>query len=131
MLNAFSSISRPAEMKSPTPDLNGKWKNELGSEMLLTVAANGQVTGRYQTMVGSPGDTEEFDLIGFASGDLLSFTVNFGKYYSLTSWVGQHTEESGVEIIKTLWLLAKNVEDEPGQLWGAVLTGYNNFNRVS
>ena len=77
------------------------------------------------------GVTEEFDLVGFASGDLISFTVDFGKYGSLTSWCGQHTDSGTGAIIKTMWLLAKNVPDElePANLWGAVLTGSDNFTR--
>jgi hypothetical protein len=57
--------------------------------------------------------------------------VNFGEYGSLTSWAGQHTEEDEGAVIKCMWILAKNIEDqnEPGQLWGAVLTGYNDFTR--
>ena len=48
----------------------------------------GKVTGKYRTGVGAPGPTEEFDLVGFASSDQIAFTVNFGKYGSLASWVG-------------------------------------------
>lgn len=89
------------------------------------------VTGTYRTQVGSPGDQEVFDLVGFASGDLLSFTVNFGKHGSLTSWVGQHTDLNGVGMIRTLWHLASNVRDaqEPDRLWGAILAGADNFTR--
>ncbi len=44
---------------------------------------------------------------------------------------GEKGAEAGAEIVKTLWLLAKNVKDpdEPANLWGATLTGYNNFRR--
>ena len=131
MLKHFSKISRPAAAPAPTVNFNGTWKNELESEMNLTVDAQGNVSGKYRTGVGAPGPVEEFSLVGFASGDLLSFTVNFGDYGSLTSWAGQHTVESGLEIIKTLWLLARNVKDpdEPANLWGAVMTGCNNFTR--
>ncbi|MBA2749351.1 MAG: hypothetical protein H0U45_11580 [Tatlockia sp.] len=100
--------------------------------MDLLVARDGKITGIYKTAVGSPGNLEGFDLLGFASGDLISFTVNFGKYGSLTSWCGQHTEDvAGSAIIKTMWILAQNVPDpqEPNNLWGAVLTGSNNFTR--
>ena len=99
--------------------------------MELTVDAAGTATGVYRTGVGSPNPIEEFDLVGFATGDLLSFTVNFGQYASLTSWSGQHTIEAGAERIKTMWLLARNVEDanEPKNLWGAILTGADTFHR--
>jgi len=131
MIKHFSTIKSVAGAPIPIINFNGVWRNELHSEMKLTVDAQGNVTGKYKTGVGSPGPTEEFDLVGFASGDLLSFTVNFGAYGSLTSWAGQHTVESGSEVIKTLWLLTHNIKDseEPNNLWGAVLTGYDNFQR--
>jgi len=131
MLKHFSSIKSAKAAPPPAVNFNGKWRNELHSEMEIVVDSAGSVTGTYRTGVGSPSSTEEFDLVGFASGDLLSFTVNFGEYGSLTSWAGQHTIEGGAERIKTMWLLAKNVEDanEPASLWGAVLTGANTFSR--
>jgi hypothetical protein len=131
MLKHFSTIKSAAGAPTPTVNFNGKWCNELHSEMSLTVDARGNVVGKYKTGVGTPTPSEEFDLVGFASDDLLSFTVNFGTYGSLTSWSGQHTYESGAEVIKTMWLLARNVKDpdEPADLWGAVLTGYDNFQR--
>jgi Avidin family len=127
----FSTIKHIAGSPAPTVDFNGVWRNELRSEMNLVVDTQGNVIGKYKTGVGSPEPTEEFDLVGFASGDLLSFTVNFGKYGSLTSWAGQHTMDNGSEVIKTLWLLARNIKDpdESANLWGSVLIGYNNFQR--
>jgi hypothetical protein len=131
MIHAFLSIQKSTTTPPPMVDFNGDWTNELGSCMNLNVAADGSVAGSYRTAVGSPAANEDFPLVGFASGDLISFTVNFGKYGSLTSWVGQHTQENNRFVIKTLWLLAKNITDidEPKNLWGAVLTGYNNFVR--
>jgi hypothetical protein len=102
--------------------------------MELAVDTDGDVTGKYRTGVGRPGPTEEFDLKGFVSGDLIAFCVNFGSYGSLTSWAGQHTrDEDGNEVIYTLWLLAKNVrdEDEPADLWAGILAGANEYRRSS
>lgn len=132
MIHTLSTIATPVNSPQPNVNFNGTWVNELGSRMNLSVAAGGKITGTYKTAVGSPGSLEEFDLVGFAFGDLISFTVNFGKYGSLTSWCGQHTEDAnGGAIIKTMWILAENVPDpqEPKKLWGAVLTGSNNFTR--
>jgi len=131
MLSAFAKIKNSVSEPPATVNFNGKWVNELGSQMDLKVTNAGEVDGTYETAVGAPGKTESFDLRGFATGDMLSFTVNFGDYGSLTSWVGQHTDEGQGAVIKTIWILARNVEDkdEPTQLWGAVLTGYDNFTR--
>ena len=117
---------------APSVDFAGVWRNELGSEMELQLNGNA-VSGIYRTNVGSPKPTEEFSLVGLATGDLITFTVNFGKYGSLTAWAGQHTEhEAGVYEIRTLWHLAKNIEnaDEPEDLWSAVLAGANTFKRI-
>lgn len=116
----------------PTIELEGVWKNGLGSEMVLGVDAAGNVKGIYKTNVGMPASTEEFPLVGFASGDLISFTVNFGKYGSLTAWTGQHTEnEEGDPEIHTLWHLAENIldEQEPYHIWAGILAGSNRFTR--
>ncbi len=131
MIHTLSTIATPVDAPTPSVNFNGTWINELGSKMTLAVAAGGEITGIYKTAVGSPGSLEKFDLVGFASGDLISFTVNFGKYGSLTSWCGQHTDDAAGAIIKTMWILAQNVPDpqEPKNLWGAVLTGSNNFTR--
>lgn len=131
MLKHFASIKSSATAPASSANFNGRWRNELKSEMELTVDAAGAITGVYRTGVGNPASTEEFDLRGFVSGDMISFTVNFGKYGSLTSWAGQHTIEGGAERIKTMWLLARNVSDpnEPKDLWGAVLTGADTFYR--
>jgi hypothetical protein len=131
MLRIFSTISRSPEAPAPSVNFEGVWVNELKSKMTLSVDVGGKVTGKYETGVGAPPSSEQFDLVGFASGDLISFTVNFGEYDSLTSWVGQLTEETAGPVIKTMWLLAKNVSDpdEPAKLWGSVLTGYDNFTR--
>jgi hypothetical protein len=123
-------MTEPAPL--PTVDFEGTWENGLESTMELSVSGN-NVTGIYRTNVGSPKPTEEFDLTGYVTGDLISFTVNFGKYGSLTAWVGQHTEpEAGQFEIKTLWHLTKNVpdNDEPDDLWSSILAGANSFTRT-
>jgi hypothetical protein len=100
--------------------------------MELFVDGDGDVSGLYRTAVGQPQPTEEFDLKGFVAHDVITFCVNFGKYGSLTAWVGQHTRDrDGNEVIYTLWHLARNVkdEDEPEDLWASILAGANEFRR--
>jgi hypothetical protein len=112
-------------------NFSGKWRNQLDSEMEIATDASGRVTGRYRTNVGSPKPTEEFDLTGFVTGDLIVFCVNFGKYGSATSWAGQHTRDGGSEKIYTLWHLAQNIPDasEETGLWRGVLAGADTFFR--
>lgn len=99
--------------------------------MELLQDANGRITGTYRTGVGLPNPADEFELVGFASGDLLTFTVNFGKFGSLTAWAGQHTVDGATEKIFTLWHLARNIADpdEAKQLWSGILAGADTFAR--
>ena len=122
-----------APARSPTMseiDFNGTWNNQHGSEMTLSIQQH-SVTGKYRTAVGAPGPTEEFDLTGFCSGDIIAFAVNFGAHGSLTAWVGQVDGKPPDETLHTMWHLARNVEEteEPDQLWAGVLTGSDRFSR--
>jgi hypothetical protein len=49
-----------------------------------------KVTGKYET--GRAGEIETFDIVGAVNGDLISFTVNWGIYGSITAWVGSTGE---------------------------------------
>jgi len=125
-------VKRGAEASAPIADFNGIWKNGLDSEMKLIVSSDGLVKGTYKTGVGKPGPEEVFELTGFAANDIIGFTVNFGKYGSITSWVGQHSIDSdGNPKIYTFWHLAKDIEDneEPENLWSTILTGSNTYFR--
>ena len=113
-------------------DFAGRWKNQHGSEMQLRVGPGGRLIGTYHTAVGAPSPKQEFELTGFTCGDLVAFTVNFGRFGSLTAWTGQHTLADGAERIQTLWHLAKNIPaaDEPRALWAGVLAGADTFERA-
>jgi hypothetical protein len=129
VLEYFLTPAKSRELV-PTVDFNGKWNNQHGSEMTLHVQQGG-VSGKYRTGVGAPKPTEEFDVTGFCAGDVIAFTVNFGKYGSLTAWVGQVAGEPPNEILQTLWHLARNIQEqeEPDQLWEGVLAGADTFVR--
>ena len=55
LIASYRSTKHP-----PTVELEGVWKNGLGSEMVLGVDAAGNVKGIYKTNVGMPASTEEF-----------------------------------------------------------------------
>lgn len=131
MLHAFSSDRKPAPTSPPSFEFNGEWSSDLGSTIKLMISADGSVNGKYKAAAGFPYVDKDFPLVGFANGDLLSFTVSFGKHGLVTSWAGQLTREFNRAVIKTMWLLAKIVPnpDDSTNLWGAVLTGYNNSMR--
>jgi hypothetical protein len=124
--------AKPATSPGAAPRFQGRWKNDMGSTMELHVAPDGSLKGTYQTNVGAAKPWERFELSGYVAGDLIAFVANFGKYDSLTAWVGQHTVDGGRERIRTLWHLANNVPDseEPTRLWSSILTGANDFERA-
>ena len=121
----LASGSRPRE----AVDLSGRWRNQHGSEMQIRVGPGGRLAGSYHTAVGAPSPKQEFELVGFACGDLVVFTVDFGRFGSLTAWTGQHSAADGVERIHTLWHLAKTLpqEDDARSLY--CLTGYGSTRR--
>jgi Avidin family len=127
------AVSMSAMMPSPpaSVDFSGKWYNQRGSEMDLTVDGS-IVTGTYKTKVASPNDQDLFHLTGFATGDLISFTVNFGKFGTLTSWAGQYAKEGEEpEMIHTCFVAAVDVAEtrERYAIWGGIRTGSDFFRR--
>jgi hypothetical protein len=113
-------------------DFSGLWINELGSNMDLVVDSNGNVTCKYQSAVtDNGGPTKWFPLTGTISGDLISFTVNWGP--EITAWIGHgaFSEHSSPEIL-TLWQLVKNVPDiqDPETQWKTVMSGADSFIRA-
>ncbi len=113
------------------PDLSGRWRSQCGSEMVLHVSEDGHVKGSYRSAVGSVDPLSEFPLVGWASGDLLSFTVSFGGR-GIAAWVGQHAGATAEGHITALWHLAEDIPEdlEPGWLWYGVKTGADTFSRV-
>ncbi len=108
----------------------GTWVNELGSRM--EVETDGAtLQGRYWTAVGSPGGDVPFPLTGYTAGNLVAFVVDFGKFGSLTAWVGEHRDDP--ERLETHWSLVKNTPDsrQPDTHWADTLTGCNVFTRPS
>jgi hypothetical protein len=108
---------------------SGSWKNQLKSVMHLQVQG-GHVVGTYITAVGDP-DEKESELIGFVLGDLITFTVNFGK--SLAAWSGQIQTAAGqVDELVTMWHLIVDVPDEQEEkvMWKDTYAGSDRFTRL-
>lgn len=121
----------PQAGTSPGFDFSGTWHNQLGSRMEVTVTADGGVSGTYYTGAGSPTPEEPFPMTGFVSNDVVAFSVNFGKYGSLTTWTGQAAGAAGAESITTLWHMSVDVPEpnEPKNLWRAIWAGTDTFRR--
>ena len=111
-------------------DFTGTWKNELGSEMTI-VQAGQALTGKYISPVSGGGGPVIGLLVGWADGQVISFTVNWPQP-SITAWVGHLVTEDGTEAIETLWHLATTMAnpDDPTELWESVLAGADRFVQV-
>ena len=109
--------------------ISGSWHNEQGSSLHIEVAPDGRLSGRFGTGVGF-GTDETFDVTGFASGRLVVFAVNFGKYGSMTSWVG-HLVDDEEPVLQTLWQMTVEVPHpkDDKDLWKSIWSGANTFRR--
>jgi Avidin family len=110
-------------------DFSGQWKNELGSSMVLSIEGS-QVTGTYLSAVSAGDGPVEAPLYGSVTGDLISFSVNWGN--SITSWVGHGIRENDQDGIVTLWHLVAAIPDEtnPQSQWKTVYAGADSFTRI-
>jgi hypothetical protein len=110
----------------------GVWQNDRGSIVRFTSTKN-ILSGYYRTQLGQPDKSQKFPLTGFVQGDIITFTVNFTGYGSMTSWTGQLTDDEKGDYIRTLWHLTRDVEDdqEETDLWRSITTGASKFRRLS
>lgn len=117
-------------MKS-TFDPSGKWFNQHGSEMEIEAGRDGCLSGWFRSGVGCAEPEERFPLVGFVSGGLVTFSVDFGKYDSLTSWTGHAGIEDGRQTILALWHMSVVVPgpEHPDRLWEGVWSGADTFLR--
>jgi hypothetical protein len=116
--------------KSSSEIFSGKWRNQLGSEMELSVTPEGRVAGQFRSAVGTASHAHSYPLVGFAESDLISFCVSFGGH-GVAAWVGQHTVRQGRERIATMWHLEQDIpnEQEARWLWSGVRAGSDVFTR--
>uniref|UniRef100_UPI0006E45D12 avidin/streptavidin family protein n=1 Tax=Hymenobacter sp. AT01-02 TaxID=1571877 RepID=UPI0006E45D12 len=114
-------------------DINGKWYNELGSEVEFRLEGN-QVTGQYHTAVGDA--TGVYPLVGqlnasLESGQAIGFVVVWQNEHkdsnSVTCWSGQAQTVDGVDLISTTWLLTS--ETDVSEFWESTLVGKDVFKR--
>ncbi|QRN55382.1 avidin/streptavidin family protein [Dyella caseinilytica] len=119
-----------ASTATPKPfNFNGRWTNELTSYMDLVVQGSA-ISGTYHSAVGDPSAPPKKPLTGSVSGDLISFTVNWGD--SITTWIGHGViDDQGHAQIETLWQIALAVQDEtnPQVSWKTVLAGADQFSQ--
>ena len=109
--------------------LKGIWHNQHGSQLELEVDSDGRLHG--MMIVGDGiARAQSYPLVGFVRGDLIGFTVDFGRNGSLTSWTGHYcAEDDRPRRIETLWHMATLVP-HPGkadQRWKSIWSGADEF----
>lgn len=112
-----------AQIPNPSGGIRtGLWKTASGSALHLVIHGE-DAHGTYQTAHGQPDSNEHFHIKGFVNGDLIGFVTSWGKYKSVTSWVGRYYYDStrDQEYIVTIWHLARDYADrahaEPNEIW--------------
>lgn len=103
-------------------ELLGAWQNQLGSTLVLTEVDDetGFIKGHYTSPVGTDG--EAYPLVGWINSKppedgkhqvkvVITFSVRWGEYGSVTSWAGTYEERDGIPTITTMWLLARPTAD--------------------
>lgn len=133
--------SQMASASAPTcANPVGAWKNHLGKPSTLTFKSidskTGSISGTYTSPSGTGG--QDYPLIGWmnqgvtTSGKdnavILSFSVRWGSYGSVTSWTGVCRTVNNQSILSAMWFLGRPVTDFE---WDHVLSGQDTFDPVT
>jgi hypothetical protein len=107
---------------------SGIWHNEHGSELVFEVGPEGRISGKFRTGVGFGRDAT-YDVIGTADGDLIAFSVRFGKLGAITSWVGHMVPDGST--LETLWHMTIRLAHprRTDETWKGVWSGADTFRR--
>lgn len=127
------------DVKNKPCNLNGKWYNVLGSEMILKQRLKDNVIeGEYRTAVeretGAAGNSHS-KVFGIGqlggSSSTFSFFVVWNNGLSVTGWVGQcHIcGENKTETIESTWLLRSKIEAVRDN-WKSTLYSEDSFTRT-
>ena len=128
-----AASTKKAASRTSEAIFSGLWQSERGSRMDLTVTGN-TVQGRFVTAVGAPRRDQAFNLTGFVNGDLISFSVDFEQYRTLTAWTGQHAPDGKGDVaLRTNYLTVLDLDEdyEADLQWGNARTGTDVFRRVT
>jgi Avidin family len=125
----------PASAAAPTcTSMVGSWKNQLGSTLTIKSinSTTGAVAGSYKSPSGTSGKT--YPLVGWVNSakpapkadnvSVISLTVRWSDYGSITAWTGTCSAVNGTPTITTLWHL---VSANSSFTWDHVLTNSDTF----
>jgi hypothetical protein len=80
-------------------DINGTWINQNGSTVSFDTAADGAVSGTYESQKGRAARGKRYALTGRVNGEIVSFQVDWRtdseNLHSITSFYGPHRLRSG------------------------------------
>lgn len=125
------SVPQPALSLSLSP-VGGRWVNQLGSEMVVSVGPGGRLEGEYCAAAGSLAG-KSYPVLGHCQvrtdGRLtpIAFIVAWTEAHCITAWCGDYVA-GPVEEIRATWLMTS--ETEPGEEWRATVTGHDVFRRA-
>lgn len=133
-LGTFLVASSVHAAKPSCKSLIGDWVNQLGSTLTINyVGSDGQLSGTYTSPSGTSGSA--VPMIGWTNHvppathtdnniTVVSFSVNWGSYGSVTSWSGACSLKSGIPTIATIWDL---VRSNSSYEWDHILTNSDTF----
>ncbi|MEE9254482.1 MAG: avidin/streptavidin family protein [Pseudomonadales bacterium] len=120
-------------------DLTGSWINQNGSILEITETGAGHLDGVFTSSRGRASREKHFPVLGVANGEIVSFVVDFRdseeNLHSMTNFTGRYVvDREGLEQIHTIWVLARQFEDEarekPTQVWNTFLVNSDVFTRA-
>jgi hypothetical protein len=119
--------------------LTGTWTNQMESTLTISNIdpASGQITGNYVSSTGA--SPTAFPLLGWVNTSapntnhvdhavVVSFSVRWGTFGSVTAWNGTYTTHDKQPEIVGQWLLSRPNTDFA---WDHVLVGQDQFHRTN
>lgn len=131
----FSFFSVQANASQPTcNNMIGAWVNDQGSTLTIKSIdpSTSMIKGTYKSPSGTTG--QAFNLTGWVNHskpvkkannfNTIAFSVQWGKYGSITSWTGYCLNKKNTPTIKTIWNLVRSNSQFD---WDHILTNSDTF----
>lgn len=113
---------------SVVKQINGRWRNQLGSYLNLWSDEEGLITGSFNPSVGGVHGTHR--VTGYLDprpreSVALGFVVSWHPAHSITVWLGQYDRDN--DVITATWLLTGELPERDG--WRSTNIGHDVFHR--
>lgn len=112
-----------------TINLNGHWRNQYNSEMILNIDKQ-NITGVFQTGIGQPNFEEKFEITGRLKDNVIAFMVDFGEYGSLACWTGRIESDDAGLVIHSMYHLSQSDGSDEEKMAKAIITGVGTFRKL-